>query len=32
LAIPPKAEEKHIKRFADNGLIIHFAHDQYKKL
>jgi hypothetical protein len=32
LAIPPKTAEKHIKRFADSGLIIHFAHDQYKKL
>ncbi|MDP3180523.1 MAG: DUF3987 domain-containing protein, partial [Bacteroidota bacterium] len=31
LAIPPKTAEKHIKRFADSGLIIHFAHDQYRK-
>ena len=32
LGIPPKTAEKHIKRFTDNGLIIHFAHDQYRKL
>jgi hypothetical protein len=31
LGIPPKTAEKHIKRFADSGLIIHFAHDQYRK-
>ena len=31
LGIPPKTAEKHIKRFTDNGLIIHFAHDQYRK-
>lgn len=31
LGIPDKTAEKHIKRFATNGLIIHFAHDKYKK-
>ena len=31
LGIPDKTAEKHIKRFAVNGLIIHFAHDKYKK-
>jgi len=31
LGIPPKTAEKHIKRFADSGLIVHFAHDQYRK-
>lgn len=32
LGIPDKTAEKHIKRFAINGLINHFAHDKYKKL
>ena len=31
LGIPDKTAEKHIKRFSVNGLIIHFAHDKYKK-
>jgi len=31
LGIPDKTAEKHIKRFAVNGLISHFAHDKYKK-
>ncbi|MBW8334342.1 MAG: DUF3987 domain-containing protein [Prolixibacteraceae bacterium] len=31
LGIPDKTAEKHIKRFAVNGLINHFAHDKYKK-
>lgn len=31
LSIPDKTAEKHIKRFTDNGLINHFAHDKYKK-
>ncbi|NLJ19520.1 MAG: DUF3987 domain-containing protein [Bacteroidales bacterium] len=31
LGIPDKTAEKHIKRFAINGLINHFAHDRYKK-
>jgi len=31
LKIPPKTAEKHIKHFVVNGLIIHFAHDKYKK-
>lgn len=31
LGIPDKTAEKQIKRFAVNGLIIHFAHDKYKK-
>lgn len=31
LGIPDKTAEKHIKRFADSGLIIHFAHDQYRR-
>ncbi len=31
LGIPDKTAEKHIKRFAINGLINHFAHDKYKK-
>jgi len=31
LGIPDKTAEKHIKRFALNGLINHFAHDKYKK-
>jgi hypothetical protein len=31
LGIPPKTAEKHIKRFVESGLIIHFAHDQYRK-
>ncbi|TCO07013.1 DUF3987 domain-containing protein [Natronoflexus pectinivorans] len=29
--IPDKTAEKHIKRFTDNGLINHYAHDKYKK-
>ena len=32
LGIPDKTAEKHIKRFAVNGLINHFAHDKYVKL
>ena len=31
LGIPDKTAEKHIKRFAVNGLINHYAHDKYKK-
>jgi hypothetical protein len=31
LGIPDKTAEKHIKRFTDNGLINHYAHDKYKK-
>jgi hypothetical protein len=31
LNIPDKTAEKHIRRFAINGLINHFAHDKYKK-
>lgn len=31
LGIPDKTAEKHIKRFAVNGLVVHFAHDKYKK-
>jgi hypothetical protein len=31
LGIPDKTAEKHIKRFSVNGLLIHFAHDKYKK-
>ncbi len=29
--IPDKTAEKHIKRFTDNGLINHYAHDKYQK-
>jgi hypothetical protein len=32
LGIPDKTAEKHIKRFSDSGLVVHFAHDQYRKL
>ena len=31
LGIPDKTAEKHIKRFAVNGLVNHYAHDKYKK-
>jgi len=31
LGIPDKTAEKHIKCLVANGLIIHFAHDKYKK-
>ncbi len=31
LGIPDKTADKHIKRFAVNGLINHFAHDKYMK-
>lgn len=31
LGIPDKTAEKHIKRFTDNGLINHYAHDKYQK-
>lgn len=31
LDIPDKTAEKHIKRFTDNGLINHYAHDKYQK-
>jgi hypothetical protein len=31
LGIPDKTAEKHIKRFTNNGLIIHYAHDKYQK-
>ena len=32
LGIPPKTAEKHIKRFVESGLLLHFAHDNYKKI
>jgi hypothetical protein len=31
LSIPNKTAENNIKRFAVRGLIIHYAHDKYKK-
>jgi hypothetical protein len=31
LGIPPKTAENQIKRFTLQGLLIHYAHDKYKK-
>ena len=31
LGIPPKTAENHIKRLSSQNLIIHYAHDRYKK-
>jgi hypothetical protein len=31
LNISPKTAEKHVAKFAQSGLINHFAHDKYKK-
>ncbi|PLB85344.1 DNA primase [Dysgonamonadaceae bacterium] len=31
LGIPPKTAENHIKRLSSQNLIIHYAHDKYKK-
>jgi hypothetical protein len=31
LNIPPKTAEKHVAKFAQSGLLNHFAHDKYKK-
>ena len=32
LNIPDKTAEKHIAKFAQSGLINHWAHDKYKKI
>jgi hypothetical protein len=31
LGIPPKTAENHIKRLSSQNLVIHYAHDRYKK-